>query len=66
MNASAPDTSTGNVKKITIKNEKCRLSKADIEPMIADADEFKAADEEARQKSKPRMRVKVAALVFGT
>jgi L1 cell adhesion molecule like protein len=49
-NVSAQDKSTGNVKKITIKNEKDRLSKADIERMVADADRFKAADEEIRQK----------------
>jgi L1 cell adhesion molecule like protein len=50
MNVSAQDKSTGNVKKITIKNEKGRLSQADIDRMVADAEKFKAADEEIRKK----------------
>ena len=50
MNVSAQDKSTGNVKKITIKNEKGRLSQADIDKMVADAEKFKAQDEEVRKK----------------
>jgi L1 cell adhesion molecule like protein len=50
MNVSAQDKSTGNVKKITIKNEKGRLSQADIDRMVSDAEKFKAADEEVRKK----------------
>ncbi|KAH0787646.1 cytoplasmic heat shock protein 70 [Histomonas meleagridis] len=47
MNVSAQDKSTGNVKKITIKNEKGRLSQADIDKMVADAEKYKAQDEES-------------------
>ncbi|KAH0794562.1 cytoplasmic heat shock protein 70 [Histomonas meleagridis] len=50
MNVSAQDKSTGNVKKITIKNEKGRLSQADIDKMVADAEKYKAQDEEIRKK----------------
>jgi L1 cell adhesion molecule like protein len=50
MNVSAQDKSTGNVKKITIKNEKGRLSQADIDRMVADAEKFKGQDEELKKK----------------
>lgn len=50
MNVSAQDKSTGNVKKITIKNEKGRLSQADIDRMVSDAEKFQAEDEEIRKK----------------
>jgi L1 cell adhesion molecule like protein len=50
MNVSAQDKSTGNVKKITIKNEKGRLSQADIDRMVSDAEKFKAQDEDLRKK----------------
>jgi L1 cell adhesion molecule like protein len=54
MNVSARDKSTRNVKKITIKNEKGRLSQADIDRMVADAEKFKAADEEIKKKMEAR------------
>jgi L1 cell adhesion molecule like protein len=54
MNVSAQDKSTGNVKKITIKNEKGRLSQADIDRMVADAEKFKAADEDVKKKVEAR------------
>jgi L1 cell adhesion molecule like protein len=50
MNVSAQDKGTGNVKKITIKNEKGRLNQADIDRMVSDAERFKAADEELRKR----------------
>jgi L1 cell adhesion molecule like protein len=50
MNVSAQDKSTGNVKKITIKNEKGRLSQEDIDRMVRDAERFKDQDEAARKK----------------
>ena len=46
MNVSACNKSTGNVKKITIKNKKGRLSQADIDKMVSDAEKYKAQDEE--------------------
>ena len=50
MNVSAQDKSTGNVKKITIKNEKGRLSQADIDKMVSDAEKYKEQDELVRKK----------------
>ena len=46
MGVSACDKSTGNVKKITINNKKGRLSQADIDKMVSDAEKYKAQDEE--------------------
>lgn len=48
MNVSAADKSTGNVKKIQIKNDKGRLSQSDIDRMVNDAEKFKADDERIR------------------
>jgi heat shock protein 1/8 len=45
LNVSAVDTSTGNSRNITITNDKGRLSKEEIERMIADAAKYKAEDE---------------------
>jgi L1 cell adhesion molecule like protein len=50
MNVSAQDKSTGNVKKITIKNEKGRLSQDEIDRMVSDAEKFKDQDEAVRKK----------------
>jgi len=45
LNVSAEDKSTGKSNKITITNEKGRLSKADIERMVKEAEEFKDQDD---------------------
>jgi L1 cell adhesion molecule like protein len=50
MNVSAQDKSTSNVKKITIKNDKGRLSQADIDRMVNDAEKYKGEDEEVRKR----------------
>jgi L1 cell adhesion molecule like protein len=50
MNVSAQDKSTGNVKKITIKNEKGRLSQDEIDKMVSDAEKFKDQDDAVRKK----------------
>lgn len=44
VNVTAVEKSTGNAKNITITNEKGRLSKADIERMVAEAEKFKEDD----------------------
>ncbi|EAY05135.1 cytoplasmic heat shock protein 70 [Trichomonas vaginalis G3] len=54
MNVSAQDKSTGNVKKITIKNDKGRLSQADIDRMVSDAEKYKAQDEEIKKKTEAK------------
>ncbi|OJK03292.1 hypothetical protein ASPACDRAFT_50637 [Aspergillus aculeatus ATCC 16872] len=45
MNVSAIEKGTGKTNKITITNDKGRLSKEEIERMLADAEKFKAEDE---------------------
>ncbi|KAA8492910.1 Heat shock cognate 70 kDa protein [Porphyridium purpureum] len=45
LNVSAEDKSTGNKSKITITNDKGRLSKDQIEKMVQDAEKYKAEDE---------------------
>jgi len=50
LNVNAEDKSTGKSKKITITNDKGRLSKEEIEKMIRDAEKYKAEDEHAEQR----------------
>jgi L1 cell adhesion molecule like protein len=47
LNVSAVDKTTGRSNKITITNDKGRLSKEEIERMIAEAEKYKSEDEEA-------------------
>merc|ERR1711915_580141 len=50
LNVSACDKSTGKQNKITITNDKGRLSKAEIERMVNDAEKFKADDEKQKER----------------
>jgi len=50
LNVSACDKSTGKQNKITITNDKGRLSKEDIERMVNDAEKFKAEDEKQKER----------------
>lgn len=50
LNVSASEKSTGKSHKITITNDKGRLSQADIERMVAEAEKFKDEDEQQRQR----------------
>jgi len=50
LNVSAADKSTGKSDKITIKNDKGRLSKEEVERMVADAEKYK--DEDTKQKAR--------------
>merc|ERR1712211_29440 len=50
LNVSAADKSSGKSEKITITNEKGRLSSKEIEKMVADAEKYKSEDE--AQKSR--------------
>nr|ADX42268.1 heat shock protein 70-S2 [Stratiomys singularior] len=50
LNVSAKDTSTGNSKNITIKNDKGRLSQAEIDKMLAEAERYAEEDEKQRQR----------------
>uniref|UniRef100_A0A8C5H0J5 Heat shock cognate 71 kDa protein-like n=1 Tax=Gouania willdenowi TaxID=441366 RepID=A0A8C5H0J5_GOUWI len=50
LNVTAADKSTGKENKIRITNDKGRLSKDDIDRMVAEAEEYKAEDEKQREK----------------
>jgi len=50
LNVSAEDKTAGVKNKITITNDKGRLSKEEIEKMVQDAEKFKADDEELKMK----------------
>jgi len=50
LNVSAVDKSTGKLNKITITNDKGRLSKEEIERMVQDAEKYKADDEKQRDR----------------
>merc|ERR1711950_91550 len=50
LNVSAQDKSTGKSNQITITNEKGRLSQAEIDRMVSEAEKFRAEDEANRSK----------------
>jgi len=50
LNVSAQDKSTGKSNQITITNEKGRLSQADIDRMVQEAEKFREEDEAAKVK----------------
>lgn len=50
LNVSALEKGTGKTNKITITNDKGRLSKEDIEQMVKAAEEFKMQDEEEKER----------------
>ncbi|XP_075692472.1 heat shock 70 kDa protein [Rhinoderma darwinii] len=51
LNVSAVDKSSGKQNKITITNDKGRLSKEEIEKMLQDAEKYKADDDAQREKT---------------
>jgi len=50
LNVSAVDKSTGKTNKITITNDKGRLSKDEIERLVKDAEKYKAEDELVKKR----------------
>lgn len=50
LNVSAKENSTGRSKNIVIKNDKGRLSQADIDRMLSEAEKYKEEDEKQRQR----------------
>ncbi|KAL0316529.1 UNVERIFIED_CONTAM: Heat shock protein [Sesamum radiatum] len=50
LNVTAEDKTAGVKNKITITNDKGRLSKEDIEKMVKDAERYKAEDEDVKKK----------------
>ena len=62
LNVSATDKSSGKVNKITISNDKGRLSKEEIEEMLNQAKKY--ADQDAKQKEKIEARNKLESSCF--
>merc|ERR1711941_162353 len=54
LNVSALEKGSGKAEKITITNDKGRLSKEEIERMVADAEKYKAEDDAAAERIKAR------------
>jgi len=54
LNVSAVDKATGKENKVTITNDGSRLTKEDIERMVADAEKYKAEDELVHKKIEAR------------
>ncbi|KAK4480260.1 hypothetical protein RD792_013326 [Penstemon davidsonii] len=50
LNVTVEDRTTGHKKKITISNDKGRLSKAEIDKMVQEAEKYKAEDEYHKEK----------------
>jgi len=50
LNVSAADKAAGKSEKITINNDKGRLSSEEIEKMVADAEKFKAEDDQQKER----------------
>jgi len=50
LNVTAADKSTGKINKITITNDKGRLSKDEIERLVKDAEKYKGEDELVKKK----------------
>merc|ERR1712110_668118 len=50
LNVSAEEKSTGKANKITITNDKGRLTKEEIEKMVQEAEKYKAEDDKLRKK----------------
>ena len=50
LNVNAVEKSSGKSEKITVTNDKGRLSKDDIEKMLKDAEKYKEEDKKAREK----------------
>merc|ERR1711916_197853 len=50
LNVSAVEKSTGKENKITITNDKGRLSKEEVDRMVAEAEQYKAADDLIKEK----------------
>lgn len=63
LNVSAKENSTGRSKNIVIKNDKGRLSQAEIDRMLNEAEKYKEEDEKQRQRVASRNQLE--SYVFG-
>ncbi|XP_052837151.1 heat shock 70 kDa protein cognate 2 [Drosophila gunungcola] len=63
LNVNAKDSSTGKSEKITITNDKGRLSKAEIDRMLSEAEKYKVEDD--RQRERVQSRNNLEAYIYG-
>lgn len=63
LNVTAKEMGSGNAKNITIKNDKGRLSQAEIDRMLAEAERYR--DEDEKQREKVTARNQLESYVFG-
>ncbi|XP_022215233.2 heat shock protein 68 [Drosophila obscura] len=63
LNVTAKEMGSGNAKNITIKNDKGRLSQADIDRMLSEAEQYAEEDEKHRQRIAARNQLE--SYVFG-
>lgn len=63
LNVTAKEMGTGNAKNITIKNDKGRLSQADIDRMVNEAEQYAEEDEKHRQRIAARNQLE--SYIFG-
>nr|AVA17427.1 putative Per a allergen [Periplaneta americana] len=63
LNVSAKEGSTGKSERITIQNDKGRLSKEEIDRMLAEAEKYRAEDE--KQKERITARNQLESYIFG-
>ncbi|XP_028166694.1 heat shock protein 68-like [Ostrinia furnacalis] len=63
LNVSAKENSTGKSKNIVIKNDKGRLSQAEIDRMLSEAEKYK--DEDDRQRDRVASRNKLETYLYG-
>ncbi|KAJ9594129.1 hypothetical protein L9F63_014445 [Diploptera punctata] len=63
LNVSAKEGSTGKSERITIQNDKGRLSKEEIDRMLSEAEKYRAEDE--KQKEKVTARNQLESYTFG-
>jgi L1 cell adhesion molecule like protein len=66
LNVSASEKSTGKMEKITITNDKGRLSKEEIERMVEESEKYKQEDDEIREKIDAKNDLESCIYNFGT
>ena len=64
LNVTAADKSSGNSKNITIKNDRGRLTQADIYRMLSEAEKYKEEDEKQRKRVAARNQLESSAYQF--
>lgn len=62
LNVAASESGSGRSERITIQNDKGRLSRAEIDRMLAEAEKYKAEDDKQRDRVAARNKLEAYAL----